>query len=973
MTNQSAQQGSIKTKLTKISVISILTTMAVMLIVMMSYEFYFFRDNQSIDLSVQSHIIEDNSAAALAFSDPVATNEILSALRASPSVDRAVIYLQDGTPFAQYSKPDIKQVKALQRPAWYGTEYTWSKMTQSHAIKFKGQPVGQIVLEANFHLLYQHILLYGSIALAAVMLALSFAMLMLRPLIRSITQPILNMNEIMRHISNYFDYSVRMDYASRDEIGELAVGFNDMLQQMQVAEMREESQSHVMKMLVNGKSHIEVLEAIVSRVNHDNNNMHSCILLLNHEGTKFHRSVSANLPDDYLHYVKEMPLIESSSPCTSAFALQKRVIVEDIKAHHFEAGYKEHAAKANLAACWTQPILSSAGKVLGIFSIYHHEIQSPKDSDIIIIEQYAHLASIAIERDIVESELKIAATAFKSQESLLITDADCIILRVNQAFTQSTGYSVDEVIGKPAHMFRTEIHTEDFYRELLDSTIKTGTWQGEIWARRKNGELYPKWLTISAVSDKDGVVTHYVGSGIDITQRKAAEEEIRNLAFYDPLTGLPNRRLLIDRLKHALAASARSGMHGAVLFLDLDNFKTLNDSLGHDVGDLLLQQVAQRLTAAAREGDTIARIGGDEFIVILENLSEKAIIAAEHAKIIGDKFLAALNGPYLLSTYECRSSPSIGVTLFNDHASGIEDLLKQADIAMYQAKKAGRNALRFFDPKMQDAISHLVNLERELRVALEQQQFQLYFQVQVDISNRPVGVEALLRWIHPEKGLVEPLLFIPLAEENNLILSIGNWVLDKACEQLKKWELIPDMCKLKLSINVSAKQFHQVDFINQIKSVVEKYGINPEMLKLELTESMLLENIEETIGTMNVLRGIGIQFSLDDFGTGYSSLQYLKKLPLNQLKIDQSFVHEIAMNSSDQAIVRTIIVMAQSLNLNVIAEGVETLEQRTMLLSNGCTSYQGYFFGKPMPSEQIEAQIQLMRKAVVKTESLVYS
>jgi len=956
---------SIKTKLTTISVVSIISAMLVMLIVMMSYEFYFLRQNQSVDLSAQSNIIADNSAAALAFIDPVATSDILAALHASPSLERAQIFLRDGTPFAEYSKPDVKHSEALQRPTWYGTKYSWTKMTLSEDIKFKGSSVGQLVLEANFNLLYQHILLYGSIALLAVIVALIFAMLMLRPLIRSITQPILNMNHMMRHISNNIDYSGRMRHISSDEIGELATGFNEMLQQMQLAEIREKSQSNIMRMLANHQPLGEVLHAIVTsgffeNSEYSNKSAISCFWLLNNEGNQFCRSISQNLPDFYIDYIKGMKLSNGLTPCATAVATGKPVIIEDIQRHPYDSAYKAIASEAKLTACWSHPVISSTGKVLGVFSVYLHEVLSPKDQDTAIIEQYAHLASIAIERDRAESELTIAATAFQSQESLLITDANCIILRVNQAFTQSTGYTADEVIGESAYMFKSNLHTADFYIDVWDSIHKTGAWQGEIWARRKNGEVYPKWLTISAVSGKDGEVSHYVGAGIDITQRKAAEEEIRNLAFYDSLTGLPNRRLLIDRLKHALAASARSKMYGAVLFLDLDNFKTLNDTLGHDVGDLLLQQVAKRLSAASREDDTIARIGGDEFVVILENLSDKTIEAAEYAKVICDKYLTILNESYTLSKYECHSSPSIGVTLFNDHQSGIEELLKQADIAMYQAKKAGRNAIRFFDPKMQDAINHMVNLDRELRVAIEQQQFQLYFQVQVDLTGQPLGAEVLIRWIHPEHGAILPPAFIPLAEDNGLISTIGKWVLDEACAQLKLWELEASTCKLKLSINVSAKQFHQVDFIKQIKTAIQNHAINPAMLKLELTESMLLDNIEDTIKTMNDLKEIGIQFSLDDFGTGYSSLQYLKQLPLTQLKIDKSFVHDIAVDNSDQAIVRTTIVMAQTLNLEVIAEGVETSEQRDMLINNGCKYFQGFLFGQPMPIERFESLIKLM-------------
>ncbi|OIR02251.1 cyclic di-GMP phosphodiesterase Gmr [mine drainage metagenome] len=558
------------------------------------------------------------------------------------------------------------------------------------------------------------------------------------------------------------------------------------------------------------------------------------------------------------------------------------------------------------------------------------------------------------ERKRLETDLRIAATAFESQESLMITDAYSVILRINKAFTTCTGYTAEEVVGQTPRIFKSGRHDAGFYGKMWESIHRTGGWQGEIWDRRKNGEVYPKWLTISAVRGDDGVVTHYVGSHIDITERKAAEEQIRQLAFHDPLTRLPNRQLLLDRLQRSLISNARSGRKGALLFIDLDNFKTLNDTLGHAMGDLLLQQAAERLTFCMREGDTVARLGGDEFVVMLENLSSQTIEAAEHAEAVGEKILAALSQPYRLGTHTFRSSGSIGATIFSGDHQETEELLKQADIAMYQAKKADRNNLRFFDHKMQDTINVRAALEGELHKALESGQFQLYYQIQVDNARQPVGAEALIRWNHPARGLVSPADFIQLAEETGLILPIGKWVLETACAQLNAWASREETRQLVLAVNISARQFHQDDFVDQVCAAVQRHAINPNLLKLELTESLLLEYTEDTVATMNALKAIGVRLSLDDFGTGYSSLQYLKLLPLNQIKIDQSFVRDIATDTNDAAIVQTIIAMAETLGLEVIAEGVETQAQHDFLDLRGCHAYQGYLFGKPVPIEQFD-------------------
>ena len=546
---------------------------------------------------------------------------------------------------------------------------------------------------------------------------------------------------------------------------------------------------------------------------------------------------------------------------------------------------------------------------------------------------------------------------------MVVTDADKTFLKVNQAFINLIGYSREELIGRKMNILKSGRHETEFYQSMWHSIVHTGAWQGEIWNRLKNGEVHPQYITITAVKNNAAEVTNYVGTYTDISERKMTEEKINDLAFYDPLTRLPNRRLLRDRVQQALVSITRSGLTCGILFIDLDNFKTLNDTLGHDIGDILLQQVAIRLECCVREGDTVARLGGDEFVVILENLSKDPVVAASQAEAIGNKILETLNQSYQLAIHEHTNTPSIGATLFNDNLYTIEELMKQADIAMYQSKNSGRNTMSFFDPQMQDAVNSRASFEAALRKALENHQFQLHYQIQVDGiqedgSHRPFGAEALIRWIHPERGLISPAEFIPVAEETGVILSIGQWVLETACSQIKAWQQHKQTQELTLAVNISPKQFRQSDFVEQIQSVIQRHAIDPMRLKLEMTESLLLEEIETTIISMNALNKIGVQFSLDDFGTGYSSLQYLKRLPLHQLKIDQSFVRDIAHDNNDRAIVRTIIAMAESLGMSVIAEGVETEEQLRLLLNKGCTHYQGYLFGRPMPIEQFDALVK---------------
>jgi diguanylate cyclase (GGDEF)-like protein/PAS domain S-box-containing protein len=530
-----------------------------------------------------------------------------------------------------------------------------------------------------------------------------------------------------------------------------------------------------------------------------------------------------------------------------------------------------------------------------------------------------------------------------------------VILRVNKAFTAITGYSAEESVGKTPSILKSGRHDRAYYSAMTQALETTGAWQGEIWNKRKSGEVYPEWLSISAVKDEAGLTTHYVGTFTDISERVKAQAQIDTLAFYDPLTHLPNRRLLLDRLDQALHVSTRHARQNALLFVDLDNFKTLNDTLGHSQGDALLVQVAQRLKTCVREGDTVARLGSDEFVVMLEDLSECDIEAATQAETVGNKILNAFVPVFSIDSSAHHSTPSIGITLFNGVVvEGSEQPLKRAELAMFQAKAAGRNMLRFFDAQMQAEVSAHAALEADLHEAVTEQRFLLHYQPQVVGAGRITGVEALVRWQHPSRGMVSPAQFIRLAEESSLILPIGQWVLETACAQLAAWSIQPELAHLTMAVNVSARQFKQSDFVDSVLATLARTHANPKQLKLELTESMLVDNVEVTISKMGVLKAHGICFSLDDFGTGYSSLTYLKRLPLDQLKIDQGFIRNVVTDSNDVAIAKMVVVLAESLGLSVIAEGVEVQAQADLLAHMGCHAYQGYLFSKPIPIEELE-------------------
>ncbi|MBF0255890.1 MAG: EAL domain-containing protein [Gammaproteobacteria bacterium] len=552
-----------------------------------------------------------------------------------------------------------------------------------------------------------------------------------------------------------------------------------------------------------------------------------------------------------------------------------------------------------------------------------------------------------------ELELRIAATAFETRQAMIITDAEQSILRVNQAFSQTTGYRPDEVIGQTPALLKSGRHETEFYQRMWQELSRDRQWQGEIWNRRKNGEIYPEWLHISAVLDEQGQVCNYIGAFEDISQHKQAEAKIHSLSYFDVLTKLPNRRLFMDRLQQALLSSKRLDQLGAVFFIDLDGFSALNDTQSHDVGDRVLIEIAQRLVRSVHGDDTVARLGSDEFVVVVENLHQNMDSALVQAKELGERLLAAIRQPIPINGGEFVITASMGVSLFDGGSDSVADLLKRADASMLQVKGTGRDRLHFFDHSMQQALEQRVSLEALLRKAIPEQ-LVLHYQLQADIQGRPLGAEVLVRWQDPQQGLISPAAFIPLAEQSGLILPMGQWILRSACRQLQQWQGQAARRQLSLAVNVSPKQFQQADFVDQVAAALDEFGIPPQLLKLEITESLLLDDLDSVMAKMDRIKALGLRLSLDDFGTGFSSLSYLQRLPFDQLKIDQSFLRSLHPGDKDAAIVRTIISLGKNLDMEVIAEGVETQTALDFLAEQGCNSYQGYLLARPMPLEALE-------------------
>lgn len=552
-----------------------------------------------------------------------------------------------------------------------------------------------------------------------------------------------------------------------------------------------------------------------------------------------------------------------------------------------------------------------------------------------------------------EEQLRIAAAISSTHEAIVITDAHENIIRVNQVFESITGFTEAEALGKNPRILKSGHHDDAFYREMWQQLLTTDSWTGEIWDRRKTGEIYPKWLSISVVRDAAGNITHYVSSFTDISDRKASDARVQHLAYHDPLTGLANRFSLHENLTQSLVLARRNKTQLALLLLDLDNFKIINDTLGHPTGDQLLVQVAQRLISSVRQSDFVARLGGDEFIIMLPDIESSSDVMH-----VADKILASISKLYLIDGQELRTSTSIGICLYPDDALNDQDLIKKADLAMYHAKSSGRGNYQFFNEGMQQTALNRISVERDLRVALENRQFTLHYQPQLDLhTGRLMGVEALVRWQHPQRGMVSPLDFIPIAEETGLIIPLGDWILQESCRQLAQWRK-GGINHIRMSVNLAASQFSDRNLPERILEIMAQNDLPPGSIDLEVTESMTMQSPADAVKMMKILTGHGQSLSIDDFGTGYSSLSYLKMFPISTLKIDRSFVKDIETDPDDASICDITVLLAHKLGMKVVAEGVETEAQLKYLLSIGCEKIQGYLISKPLPAEQAEQFIR---------------
>jgi diguanylate cyclase (GGDEF)-like protein/PAS domain S-box-containing protein len=720
-------------------------------------------------------------------------------------------------------------------------------------------------------------------------------------------------------------------------------------------EQVQETRIAALDSLISGTALRDVLQQVAEDLENILADTRVSVLLYDANCNRLVTAAAPSLPAFFNDAVEDLQPVGGRTASATAAAPNETLIVEDIYTHPDWTPYVELSAKAGIRACWSVPIRDEAGVGLGTFGIYHERPRKPTESELRLINEFARIAGLAVQRANTEATLRQAAAVFdNTQEGIVITDLTPRIIAVNRAYTEITGYSRQETMGRNPAVLQSGRQDESFYQTMWASLHEQGHWQGEIWNRRKNGEVYPQLLTISTVRDADGHPKNYVGVMTDISQIKQSEADLERLAHYDPLTDLPNRLLTHSRLEHALVQARREGTRVAVLFLDLDRFKNVNDSLGHPTGDCLLKALTKRLASRLRDEDSFGRLGGDEFLIVLSHARR-----LESAASIARELISLLEEPFALENgSEIYVGVSIGISVYPQDGDKATQLIQHADAAMYQAKEQGRNTFRFYTPALTEAANRRIELESRLRRAVAQHEFVLHYQPQVSIEHGMiVGCEALLRWNDPDKGLVPPADFIPLAEETGLIIPLGEWLMQAACAQFRQWidQGMTDIC---LSVNLSGRQLQHPEIVEVIGKNIRRHNLPAERLKLEITESLIMAHGEEAETLLRAIKSLGVKLSIDDFGTGYSSLAYLKRFPIDELKIDRSFVRDIPTDKDDTEIAATIIAMAKNLRLNVVAEGVETEQQAAFLAERGCDYYQGYLFSPALPAAEFEALLR---------------
>ena len=839
-------------------------------------------------------------------------------------------------------------------------------------IKVNDRHVGWARVEMTRQSSKANLNLLGATGIGFSLLAIIASFVMAAWLSWRLTRKLYHLIHVMKAVENG-DRLLRSEVTTRDEVGKLAQSFNGMLDTLNESE-RELGRINRLyaawtessEVIVRQKSEVLLLnnicQILAERVPFE-------LVWIGVPGDDgwVHPIAVSGISTDYLKLIRvsmDTDTYHGKGPVSKAIRQGCYKVLnqflEDANAHWHKA-----AVKFNFNSVGAFP-LSRGGKIYGCIAVYSSALNFFSSEHIGLMSGLAGDITFALDnldreqqQRIAAIKLEQAATVFEySKEGIMVTDVNNKIVSVNRSFVEITGYAAEEVIGQDPQILSSGLQPPEFYDRMWAGIAETGSWQGEVWDRRKNGEVYPEALTIIRVKNSDGVIVNHLAIFSDISERKLAQERIQQLAHYDVLTGLPNRVLFSDRLEQAIISAQRNHTKIALLFLDIDRFKQINDTLGHGVGDRLLQHVGQRLLSCVREQDTVSRQGGDEFIVVLSDAGSAG------AELVAQKILQSIIQPYVIEQHDLRITASIGIAIFPDHAKDSESLIKYADVAMYQAKESGRNCYLSFHPDMNESSYERLKLETALRGALERDELRVYYQAQVNLQDgRIVGCEALVRWQHPELGMVYPEKFIPLAEETGLIVTINHWVLEQAIKQCRAWH-DAGFKALTMSVNLSALQFRQHNLLQQVKGLLDKYELPPGVLDLELTEGILMQGVERTLATLHELSAMGVILSLDDFGTGYSSLSYLKRFPIQQLKIDQSFVRDVITDVSDATMVRTIILMAHSLKLDVIAEGVETQEQAAFLMQCGCERAQGYLFRRPVTAEEFELLLQTGRESI---------